>query len=295
MVRKDSQREYKIKHTNMLPTLIPFIFICIILIIVIGVWQWRGFFPMDTREDKCMLILIYGVIVGTGIFFFIYGLYTKRWEVQISGDIILHTNWRGKQTQYRFSDITRCVNNFDCLCVYSRNKRIFLLEQYEKYWFETRIKELGIPIEYKHNKTLENHMVRTMMIVPGFEIIAGVFFGIVGMGIILEDKHNYMAIPMLCLAAAGIIDAVRHWSNRLVVCGNKLYYHSFLRKKNEYNIKEITEIQIHGEKNGIGGQQYIFFSRKKNLFKFKVAEYMVGIELFEQRMVQEKIKWKVIR
>lgn len=293
--RKDSQRDYKIKHTNMLPTLIPFIFVCIILIIAIGVWQWKGLFPMDTWEDKCMLILIYGMVVGIAVFFLIYGLYTKWWELQINGDIILHTNWRGKQTQYRFSDITKCIdNNFDCLCVYSSNKRLFLLEKYEKYWFEIRVKELGIPVEYKHNKTLENHIVRAMMLVPGFEIIAGVFCGMIGMGIILEDKNNNMAIPIFCLAAAGIIGAVRQWANRLVVCGNKLYYHGFLRKKKEYNIKEITEIQILGEKNGDGRRQYVFFSGKKCLFKFKAAEYMIGIELFEQRMAQEKIKWKVI-
>lgn len=219
---------------------------------------------------------------------FIYGVYTMKWELQTVGETIFHTNWLGRRKRYSFSDITRCIDSENYFYVYSGGKRIFQLRKYEKTWFWGEVKKRNIPIETKQRMSLEKHTVRAPRGIPGFEMMASVFFFFIGRGIVLEDGVGYMPLLLFVLSIGSLIDAARHLSNRIEVDGDMLCCHRFLKKKRAIDIKKITELHIVKDKRG--KEKYIFYSGKEKMFDFKIVRYMSGTEFLEQRMLNEKVK-----
>lgn len=290
-MKNNAQQEgYVIKHTNMLPMLLPFIVLGMGVCAVIGVCQFSNLISLDTTKDYIYLFITYAILLGDVIGLFIYGMYTMKWELQIVEETIFHTNWLGRRKRYSFSDITRCIDSKDSFYVYSGKKRIFQLGKYEKNWFWSEIKRRNIPIETKQRMSLEKHTVRAPRGIPGFEMIASVFFFSIGRSIVLEDGIGYMPLLLFMFSIGCLIDAARYLSNRIEVNGNMLCCYRFLKKKREIDIKKITEIHIVKDKRG--GEKYIFYSGKEKIFDFKIVGYMSGTDFFEQRMSYEKVNWK---
>lgn len=289
----EAKQGYIIKHINQAPILMPFALLNIAVMVMLLDLKRKDLVATANEQTELVAsIILYVFLIGSEVFFLVYSLYTMQWEIQVLGDTIIHTNWRGKKRKYLFSDITKCVtNHFDTFSVYSGEKRLFILEFSESFIFREHVLLLGIPIENKRKMTMDNHVVHPLTIIPVLFLLAGCFSVFLGINIILEGKSGLImpgiaiGIAVFCLFATVYYQLLC----RFEVQGDYISCWKFLKKK-KYNIHEITEVRQ--EKTKFGTEYYVFYAKKERLFKMQNAPFMTGMALFEQRMMKEKIRWK---